>query len=147
MKRLYPVTIRSRILHRHPGSALTSQAAARPLPSTRRDCRRSASCNPRLANFLGANVRLPQPSGGGILTRIIMQMPLHGSSRNFLSTFDHTRDSSSHSPVARSIESIGRWTKMARGSCDKKVPLAASKEDIGDGGLLQARKPPRNVRR
>ena len=46
-----------------------------------------------------------------------------------------------------SVESIGRWKKMARGSCDKKVPLAASKEDSGGKGLLQARKPPRNVRR
>ena len=29
-----------------------------------------------------------------------------------------------HRTLLRSIESIGRWKKMARRSCDKKVPLA-----------------------
>jgi len=60
---------------------------------------------------------------------------------------EHTCFDSIHPPGLRSIESIGRWKKMARGSCDKKVPLVAVKEGSGGGGLQQARKPPRNVRR
>ena len=90
MKRLYPVTIRSRILHRHPGSALTSQAAARPLASTRRDCR-SGSCNPAwLANFLRANVRLPRQAGLGNQRIIIANAPARLLLTSYL-TFDDGR--------------------------------------------------------
>ena len=46
--------------------------------------------------------------------------------------------------VDRTVEKNG---SRNGGSCDKKVPLAAFKEDSGGGGLLRARKPPRNVRR
>ena len=35
----------------------------------------------------------------------------------------------SNASVDRVDRRIGRWKKMARGSCDKKVPLAAFKED------------------